>query len=178
MFPLTTVNVGSLLLDNGASYGSGTATHSLTLYRDQTSGALIFSAGTVMWSWGLSDRHALWRGLTAPVSSDVQQAMVNLFADMGVQPQIFMATLQMAQQVTDHTPPVALITTPSSGLTALNGEMITIAGTATDVGGRVAGVESFNRRRPHMAPCQRHDKLVLQRKSVRFGDYRSSRHRR
>ena len=55
----TTYNVGSLLLDNGASYGSGTATHSLTLYRDQTSGALIFSAGTVMWSWGLDDQHAL-----------------------------------------------------------------------------------------------------------------------
>ena len=37
--------------------------------------------------------------VTAPVSTDVQQAMVNLFADMGVQPQTLMATLQMAQQV-------------------------------------------------------------------------------
>ena len=137
----TTVNVGSLLLDNGASYGSGTATHSLTLYRNQTSGALIFSAGTVMWSWGLSDRHALWHGLTAPVSSDVQQAMVNLFADMGVQPQTLWQHSKWRSKSTDHTPPVALITTPSSGLTVVNGEMITIAGTATDVGGRVAGVE-------------------------------------
>ena len=36
----TTYNVGSVLVDNGASYGPGTATHSLTLYRNQTSGAL------------------------------------------------------------------------------------------------------------------------------------------
>ena len=54
----TTYNVNSLMTDNGASYnGSGTATHSLTLYRDQTSGALIFSAGTMNWSWGLDDQH-------------------------------------------------------------------------------------------------------------------------
>ena len=50
----TTENVGTLLLDNGLTDGPGTATHSLTLYRDTTSGALIFGAGTVMWSWGLS----------------------------------------------------------------------------------------------------------------------------
>ena len=49
----TTMNVGTLLLDNGLTTGPGTATHSLTLYRDTKSGALIFSAGTVMWSWGL-----------------------------------------------------------------------------------------------------------------------------
>ena len=32
------------------------ATHSLTLYR-HSSGALVFSAGTVQWSWGLDDMH-------------------------------------------------------------------------------------------------------------------------
>src|SRR5262249_31431725 len=89
----TTLNVGTLLLDNGLTDGPGTATHSLTLYRDTTSGALIFGAGTVMWSWGLSNQYApytppLGSGFsqTAPVSAAVQQAMVNLFADMGVQP--------------------------------------------------------------------------------------------
>ena len=82
----TTRNVNTLLLDNGATTGPGTATHSLTLYRDTTSGALVFGAGTVMWSWGLSNQYAPYRGLTAPVSTAVQQAMVNLFADMGVQP--------------------------------------------------------------------------------------------
>ena len=34
----------------------GTATHHLTLYR-APSGALVFGAGTVQWSWGLDDDH-------------------------------------------------------------------------------------------------------------------------
>ena len=34
------------------NYGPGTATHHLTLYR-AASGALVFGAGTVQWSWGL-----------------------------------------------------------------------------------------------------------------------------
>ena len=47
------------------------------------SGALVFGAGTVYWPWGLSDNHDL-----QPTPSDprVQQAMVNLLADMGIQP--------------------------------------------------------------------------------------------
>ncbi|MGR9107449.1 MAG: DUF4082 domain-containing protein, partial [Gammaproteobacteria bacterium] len=53
----TTVNVqGQYLLDNGSSYGSGTATHNLTLHR-HNSGALVFGAGTIRWSWGLDGHH-------------------------------------------------------------------------------------------------------------------------
>ena len=36
---------------------SGTATHNFVEYRDPTSGALVFGAGTVFWSWGLSSQH-------------------------------------------------------------------------------------------------------------------------
>ena len=95
--------------------GSGTATHSLTLYRDTTSGALVFGAGTVMWSWGLSNQYAPYNGLTAPVSPAVQQSMVNLFADMGVQPETLQASLVLAQASTDHTAPAAAITSPTGG---------------------------------------------------------------
>ena len=137
----TTRNVGSLLLDNGATTGNGTATHNLTLYRNTTSGALVFSAGTVMWSWGLDNQYVPYRGLTAPVSPAVQQAMVNLFADMGVQPQTLLASLQLAQQSTDHTSPVAVITTPIGGQNYTVGQNVTITGTASDVGGKAAGVE-------------------------------------
>ena len=137
----TTENVGTLLLDNGATTGPGTATHSLTLYRDTKSGALIFGAGTVMWSWGLSDQYVPFNGITAPVSTDVQQAMVNLFADMGIQPQTLEASLNIAQASTDHTPPVAVITSPTSGSSISVGQGLTITGTATDVGGIVVGVE-------------------------------------
>ena len=44
------------LQDYGSTYGPGTATHSLTLYR-APSGALVFGAGTVQWSWGLDGNH-------------------------------------------------------------------------------------------------------------------------
>jgi hypothetical protein len=137
----TTRNVGSLLLDNGLSTGPGTATHSLTLYRDTTSGALIFGAGTVMWSWGLSNQYVPYRGLTAPVSPAVQQSMVNLFADMGVQPQTLQASLVLAQASSDRTPPTAVITSPTGGTSVNEGQTLTITGTAADVDSPVAGVE-------------------------------------
>ncbi|WP_247477940.1 DUF4082 domain-containing protein [Bradyrhizobium sp. CW9] len=137
----TTRNVNSLLLDNGATTGPGTATHSLTLYRDPTSGALVFGAGTVMWSWGLSNQYAPYRGLTAPVSTAVQQSMVNLFADMGVMPQTLQTGLVAAQVSTDHTAPAAVISSPTGGTSFSQGQAVTITGTASDAGGRVAGIE-------------------------------------
>ena len=44
---------------------------------------LVFGAGTMRWSWGLDSNHD-----SEPSIPDVrmQQATVNLFADMGVQP--------------------------------------------------------------------------------------------
>jgi hypothetical protein len=41
------------LLDYGATYGAGTATHHLMMYR-AASGALVFGAGTVDWAFGLN----------------------------------------------------------------------------------------------------------------------------
>jgi hypothetical protein len=137
----TTDYVGTLLLDYGRTVGAGSATHSLTLYRDQTSGALIFSAGTVMWSWGLDTQHALFHGLTAPVSQAVQQSLVNLFADMGVQPQTLMASLFAASGSTDTTPPVSQITSIGSGSSPVSDQPVTISGTATDSASKVAMVE-------------------------------------
>ena len=52
----TTQNVSQRLLDEGSDYGPGAATHTLTLYR-HSSGALVFGAGTVQWSWGLDGNH-------------------------------------------------------------------------------------------------------------------------
>ena len=47
---------GNLLLDNGSTYGAGTATHHMTMYR-APSGALVFGSGTVQWPWGLDGNH-------------------------------------------------------------------------------------------------------------------------
>ena len=66
--------------------------------------------------------------------------MVNLLADMGVQPSTLQATLQIATQSSDHTAPTSTITQVSTTNPAM-GQSVTVTGTASDVGGVVAGVE-------------------------------------
>ena len=129
------VDVHALLLDYGTTTGPGTAEHNLTLYR-APSGALVFGAGTVYWSWGLDDNHD-----AEQVQDDirVKQAMVNLFADMGVQPQTLDPALTAATASTDIIPPVSTITAPPGPIP--HDQAYTITGTATDVGGKVGGVE-------------------------------------
>ena len=134
----TTVNGDPILQDYGSTYATGTATHNLTLYRDP-SGALVFGAGTVQWSWGLDSNHD--NGSAAP-SPAMQQATVNLFADMGVQPQTLQSGLVAATASSDHTPPVSTILTPASGAMINYASPVLVTGTASDTGGgRVAGVE-------------------------------------
>ncbi len=127
-----------LLLDYGGTYGAGTATHHLTLYR-APSGALVFGAGTVQWSWGLDSDHD---GGNLPPDVRMQQATLNLFADMGVQPGTIQPGLTAATQSTDITPPTSTITSPLAGSTVEFGSLVTITGTASDSGGgAVAAVE-------------------------------------
>ena len=134
----TTFNTTSLLQDYGSNYAAGTSTHSLTMYR-AASGALVFSAGTLQWSWGLDSTHD---GRTTAVDSRMQQAMINLFADMGAQPTTLMAGLVLATISTDHVAPTSTITSPLLGAILQAGVPITIKGTAQDSGGGVvAGVE-------------------------------------
>jgi hypothetical protein len=132
----TTRSVNSLLVDAGNTYTHGVATHHMTLHR-AASGALVFSAGTIQWSWGLEGSPD---GTTAP-DNRMQQATVNLLADMGVQPTALLQTLRPASVSSDHTPPVSTITTPAPGTTVQSNAMVTILGTASDRGGVVGGVE-------------------------------------
>jgi methionine-rich copper-binding protein CopC len=131
----TTANVAYRTLDyNGDLVGPGTATHHMIEYR-APSGALVFGAGTVQWAYGLDD------DTSDGVNVDMQQATVNLLADMGVQPLTLYSTLVAGVQSTDHTGPTTTITSPTSGSFA-QGSTATISGTASDTGGGVvAGVE-------------------------------------
>ncbi|HJZ37720.1 MAG TPA: DUF4082 domain-containing protein, partial [Solirubrobacterales bacterium] len=121
------------------------ATHSLSLYR-APSGALVFGAGTVQWSWGLENVNAWGNFFTDPSENppdkNMEQATVNLFAEMGVQPSTLETGLVAGTKTADHTPPTATVTTPKAGSTVQNGEMVTVSGTAADTGGGVvAAVE-------------------------------------
>jgi hypothetical protein len=79
----TQVSVPERISDYGHTYGPGTVTHNLTIYR-APSGALVFGAGTVQWSWGLDPNHD--RQPNPQPDSRMEQATVNLFADMGAAP--------------------------------------------------------------------------------------------
>ena len=105
------------------------------------SGALVFGAGTVQWSWGL-DGDPRPRPARRPTSR-MQQATVNLFADMGVQPATLQAGLVAATASTDTTAPTSTITVAGRRRDRAGRQhRSTITGTATDAGGGgVGGVE-------------------------------------
>ena len=128
---------GNLLLDIGSTYGAGTATHHMTMYR-ASSGALVFGSGTVQWPWGLDGNHD---GNATTANTSMQQATINLFADMGVQPGPCNPVWSRLQNPRTRLPPSSVITSPASGATVQAGSPTTITGTATDVGGVVGGVE-------------------------------------
>ncbi|HEY5809566.1 MAG TPA: N,N-dimethylformamidase beta subunit family domain-containing protein [Povalibacter sp.] len=140
----TPISNASRLQDYGSDYASGSATHSLTMYR-HSSGALVFGAGTIRWSWGLDVNHdfdfATPGSATTP-DVRMQQATVNLFADMGVQPGNLQPGLVATSQTTDTVAPVSVISSPAAGATVRAGQLVTISGTATDSGGgHTAGIE-------------------------------------
>ena len=133
----TTVAGVEKIVDYGATTGTGTATHSLTLYR-HASGALVFGAGTVQWAWGLDDTHD---GGSHVPDQAMQQSTMNLLADMGAQPTTRQVGLFPATASTDTVPPTSAITSPAPGSSVPGGTAVTITGTAADSGGVVASVE-------------------------------------
>jgi hypothetical protein len=138
----TTVSVPERLQDYGNTYAPGTAVHHLTFYKT-ASGSKVFSAGTVQWAWGLDTNHDASPD-SGPATVDVrmQQAMINLLADLGSQPATIIAGLTAAVPSIDTTAPVSTITSPTVGANITPGSTITVSGTASDSGGGVvAGVE-------------------------------------
>jgi WD40 repeat protein len=131
----TTVADAPVLQDFGSNYASGTAVHHLTLYR-AASGALVFGAGTVQWTWGLDSNHDQPSG---PADVRMQQATANLFADMGVQPATLRSPLLPATASSDSAFPTSTIGFPADGATLGVGNPVTITGTASDTGGGVVG---------------------------------------
>ena len=86
--------------DYGTNVVPATVTHNLSLYRNP-SGALVFGAGTVQFSWGLVNGTV--SGL--PADPNMQQMVVNLFADMGVQPATLFSGLVPGSPLDRHHAP-------------------------------------------------------------------------
>jgi hypothetical protein len=81
----TTQSTTVYIQDYGSTYGSGIATHHLTMYKAPNGGGLVFGAGTVQWSWGLDPDHDRSTGATSG-NATMQQATVNLLSDMSARP--------------------------------------------------------------------------------------------
>ena len=149
----TTIDNTLYCVHPGRDCETATATHHAVLYRHE-SGALVFGSGTLQWSWGLDAHHDTETGVPPerqngadtrvgvdPHGPDLvlQQATLNLFADMGVQPATMQADLVPATASTDGVAPTSSFDAPSAP-DAETG-MVTISGTASDSGGVVAAVE-------------------------------------
>ena len=146
----TTLPWNGILIDQGNTTAPGVATHTLSLYRTE-SGSLVFGAGTTFWSWALSNEHDSSPYGADIENVDIQQFVVNMFADMGIQPGVADAFLisqglKRASASTDTTAAVASINDLPDTVEALT--PVTITGTATDndgnpltTDGRVAAVE-------------------------------------
>jgi Ca2+-binding RTX toxin-like protein len=134
----TTIPWNGILVDQGNRVEPGIATHNLSLYRDPESGALVFGAGTVFWSWALSNEHD-----SSPYGANIenlaiQQFTVNMFADMGIQPGVSDAILQSqglvrASGSSDATAATTSINDLPETVSALSNVLIT--GTAADFNG-------------------------------------------
>jgi hypothetical protein len=122
------------LQDYGSTYASATATHAMTIYR-HSSGALVFSAGTVFYSWGL-DGHHDYSNIASTTDVAMQQATVNLLSDMGVQPGSLQSGLVPGSQ--DVVAPTVAFTTPAANATVSG--TVTLTASASDNTG-VVGVE-------------------------------------
>ena len=103
--------VSQALLTQDEQIGVANECNSLTLYRAK-SGALVFDAGTVQWSWGLfAGDHD---GADAAADKNMQQATVNLLAMMNVQPTTLQSNL-VAGVTPSYSAPTSTITSPAAG---------------------------------------------------------------
>jgi len=87
----------------------------------------------------LTHQRPLGLSASSAFSFVLMMGVVNLFADMGVEPGALQPDLKPAQPSTDRTGPLAKIVSPQDG--AVADGTLTIKGVATDIGGVVAGVE-------------------------------------
>ena len=127
--------------ENGSVYASTLSSpHHIVAYK--VGPALVVNFGTNQWGWGLSDQH--WPGGVG-VDSTMQQATVNLLADMGCQPATLDIDLSTAtNQLASWTfPTMTTLTIPDNAAvskdstTALRASAVWSNGITTDFGAYV-----------------------------------------
>ena len=112
-------------------------THRMSMYKYNSSGALVFAAGTMNWAMGLDVNHDNFTSM--PVSLDMQQATYNVLFDMGAAAGSKQANIITAIASTDNIAPACIISTPVHNA-LVPGSPVTVSGTCSD-NSVVAGVE-------------------------------------
>ncbi|MFV0458004.1 MAG: DUF4082 domain-containing protein [Actinomycetales bacterium] len=136
----TTVPVPDYLIDYGGTYTQSTCQHNMTMYRAD-SGALVWGTGTVQWSYGLDDDHGTDRG--TPTDPVMQQATVNVLADMGVQPSTLMAGLVAATAPAQVAAPAVSISQPPATVAIPVGSSVVVEGAAAASPGTVVAAVEY-----------------------------------
>jgi len=110
-------------------------THHLSLYRDKTSHALVFGAGSIQFTWGLDATHDYTDGYDESVANPAtQQFVVNLLAEMGVSANTLMPGLTAVTAFGDQTAPTTTITQPANNADFQPNQQVVFSGTSTDAG--------------------------------------------
>lgn len=114
------------------------ANHHVVQYR-APSGALVFNAGTIQWSLGLTTTH-LEDPFQGRLDLTMAQATTNIFQDMGALPATPIDSC-LSTRPPDTAPPIATITSPAANSVVRIGTAVVLSGTANDTDGQVGGVE-------------------------------------
>ncbi len=112
-------------------------THKLALFRHKN-GALVFGAGTIQWAWGLDEMHDI---AGTPVDKNIQQATVNILADMEALPVTLQSDLVKASTTTDRFAPISMFYPVKQDDLIKVGEPFAISGFSLEYPGVIAGVE-------------------------------------
>jgi hypothetical protein len=141
----TAVDVDQYLMDDGTQVGPARAVHSVTMYR-AASGSLVFSAGTIQWSFGLGMLHvgepdgsSATVRRTEPIPA-IQQATLNVLADMGARASTPLPGLVATEPSVDQSAPTVVIDYPLQHA-RVRGPFALVRGRARDIDGHVASVE-------------------------------------
>jgi Bacterial Ig domain len=137
LFPLSRTIIDKTTVRTGCD--AVVPPHTMTLYKTRN-GALVFAAGTMQLAL-LLDEDPVDAFIPHRTNRSMQQAMVNLFADMNSQPATPQADLVPAAPSQDSTPPAVTIISPGNNTRFHVADSITVTGSASDIGGKVAGVE-------------------------------------
>ena len=143
---------------------AGGKNHRMSLYR-APSGALVFGAGTVQWSWGLDGTHDRGTSTRGPADAAGHRQPARRHGrpagDAAGRPRPAAAPLDTTDADRHHHRPAGGATVP--------GGNVTISGTAADAGGVVGAVEVSTDDGATWQPRHRHGELDLHVHRVRDG---------